>query len=258
MSSEEDIVIVEIEDGVAHVMLNRPTVHNAFNADMIARLTAIWNDIGIRRDVYAVVLSGKGKSFSAGADLNWMKDSVNFTREQNKADALVLAHMLNKLYNLPQLTIARVTGAAMGGGMGLVSCCDTVVTDVDAKFALSEVKLGLIPATIAPYVIRAIGVRQARNYFQTGTRFDGRRAYEIGLAHYLAERPEDVEYFVGQALKEAAANGKNAMRAAKKLCDDVADRDINDGILDDTAARIADIRTGEEAQERLSKFLEKR
>lgn len=256
MSNETDrTVILGIVDGVAHVTLNKPEVHNAFDSAMIARLSEIWDELAVHDDVYAVVLTGKGKSFSAGADLNWMKQAASFTKEQNKEDAMELATMLHKLYSLPQTTIATVYGAAMGGGMGLVSCCDVVITDIAAKYALSEVKLGLIPATIAPYVIRAIGERQAKRLFQTGERFDGRRAYEIGLAHELAERPEDVEYLLHHVLKELSANGLQAMQAAKKLCLDVAGKDITPALLDDTATRIADIRTGDEAQERLAAFL---
>jgi methylglutaconyl-CoA hydratase len=254
----DEIVIFEINDGVAEVTLNKPEVHNAFDAAMIARLSEIWDALAINDDVHAVVLSGKGKSFSAGADLNWMKEAANFTKEQNFDDAMKLAAMLHKLYTLPQITIATVYGAAMGGGMGLVSCCDVVIVDMAAKFALSEVKLGLIPATIAPYVIRAIGERQAKRFFQTGERFDGKKAYEIGLAHELAERPEDVEYLVHRVLKEAAQNGTHAMRQSKKLCLDVAGTPLSEALMNDTAERIAEIRTGLEAQKRLASFLEKR
>lgn len=253
----DEIIKLEIKDGVADVTLNKPERHNAFDAEMIARLTEIWDELAANDDVHAVVLTGK-RSFSAGADLNWMKQAAKFTKEQNYDDAMKLATMLYKLYTLPQVTIAAVYGAAMGGGMGLVSCCDIVVTDPEAKYALSEVKLGLIPATIAPYVIRAIGERQARRYFQTGERFDGKKAYKIGLAHRLAERPEDVDYLVRKELDEIAKNGPQAMRAAKKLCMDVAGQAITPDILKDTSERIAAIRTSDEAQERLARFLEKR
>lgn len=146
----------------------------------------------------------------------------------------------------------------MGGGMGLASCCDIVIAEADSVFALSEVKLGLIPATIAPYVLRAIGERQARRYFQTGERFDGKKAHEIGLVHRVAERPEDVEYLLHTVLKDIAANGPQAMAAAKKLCLDYAGREMTEDIVADSAARIAAIRTGEEAKEGLAAFLEKR
>lgn len=254
----DEIVILEIKDGVAHITLNRPDVHNAFDEHVIMRLTAIFDDLAIREDVMAVVLRGKGKSFSAGADLNWMKRAAGFSREQNKADAMALATMLNKLNSLPKVTIACVQGAAMGGGMGLVSCCDVVIAEKDAAFALSEVKLGLIPATIAPYVLRAMGERQARRYFQTGERFNGEKAHQIGFVHELADRPEDVAYVLHQILKSLSANAPEAMAAAKRLCLDLAGKEIDSAVLEDTATRIAQIRSTDEAKEGLSAFLEKR
>ena len=256
--TEEEIVLLDIKDGVATVTLNRPDKHNAFDEHMIARLSARWDELAKRDDVRVVVLAGKGKSFSAGADLNWMKRAAGFTPEQNKADALALAGMLRKLYMLPQVTVACVFGAAMGGGMGLVSCCDIVIADSEAKFALSEVKLGLIPATIGPYVIRAMGERQARRYFQTGERFDAATAYRINFVHELAERPEDVEYLLHKVLQEVEKNGPEAMKAAKQLCLDLAGKEITDVLLTDTATRIAKIRAGKEAREGLTAFLEKR
>lgn len=254
----DEVVLLEIRDAVAHVTLNRPDVHNAFDEEMIARLTALWGDLAGRDDVRAVVLSGKGKSFSAGADLNWMKRAAGYTETQNREDALKLADMLHSLYTLPQVTVACVYGAALGGGMGLVSCCDIVIAEKDSKFALSEVRLGLIPATIAPYVLRAIGERQARRFFQTGERFDGAKAHEVGLVHRLAERPEDVEYLLHATLKEIAANGPQAMRAAKKLCLDLAGQPLSDSLRGDTAKRIAAARAGVEAKEGLSAFFDKR
>lgn len=254
----EDPVLLKSEDGIAHVTLNRPEIHNAFDETVIARLTAIWDDLAQRKDIRAVVLTGNGKSFSAGADINWMKRAASYTEERNYQDALKLAQMLNRLHTLPQLTIACVQGAAMGGGLGLVACCDVAIADKDAMFALSEVKLGVIPATIGPYVIRAIGERQARRYFQTGERFDGAKAHEIGLVHRVAERPEDMEYLLHTLLKEIATNGPLATREAKRLCRDLSGPPVTQAVMEDTARRIAAIRTGTEAQERLSAFLEKR
>lgn len=256
--SEDNIVLLETKGGVATVTLNRPEVHNAFDERMIERLAQIWDELAARADIEAVVLKGSGKSFSAGADMNWMKRAAGYSREENYADALKLARMLYKLYTLPQVTIACVFGAAMGGGMGLVSCCDVVIADKEAKFALSEVKLGLIPATIGPYVIRALGERQARRFFQTGERFNGETAYRINFVHELAERPEDVEYLLHRILQETAKNGPLAMKAAKQLCLDLAGRALDPELLADTASRIADIRAGEEAKEGLSAFLDKR
>lgn len=254
----ENIVLMDVQNGVATITLNRPDTHNAFDEHVIAALSGKLDVLRLEKDVHAVVLRGAGKSFSAGADLNWMKRAAGFTETQNKADALVLAGMLNKLYTLPIVTIACVQGAAMGGGLGLASCCDIVIADKDALFALSEVKLGLIPATIAPYVLRAIGERQARRYFQTGERFSGARAYEIGLVHELADGSDDIEVKLQAILKLLAANGPQAMKDAKKLCHDLAGQPMTPELMDDTASRIARTRAGGEAKEGLSAFLEKR
>ncbi|PCJ96591.1 MAG: gamma-carboxygeranoyl-CoA hydratase [Zetaproteobacteria bacterium] len=254
----DDIVVLEIEDGVATVTLNRRDVHNAFDEAMIARLSAIFDELAGRNDVLAVVLCGAGKSFSAGADMNWMKRAADSTEEQNKADALLLAGMLNKLNNLPKVTIACVRGVALGGGMGLVSCCDIVIADDSAKFGLSEVKLGLIPATIGPYVLAAIGPRHMRRYAQTGERFGVEEAHRIGLVHIVADRPEGMPYKLHMIIKEVQANGPKAMAASKTLCLDLMGREINQDLIDETADRISVTRAGDEAKEGLSAFLEKR
>ncbi|PJB72199.1 MAG: gamma-carboxygeranoyl-CoA hydratase [Alphaproteobacteria bacterium CG_4_9_14_3_um_filter_47_13] len=255
----EDIILLTFEEqGVARVRLNRPDVHNAFDEHMIARLAEIWDELAVRDDVIAVVIEGKGKSFSAGADLNWMKRAADYTLEQNEADARALATMLHKFYTLPKLTVALVFGAAMGGGLGLVSCADIVIADENAKFALSEVRIGLIPATISPYVIRAMGARHAKRYFQTGERIDARKAYEIGLVHEIAHRPEDVEYMLHRLLLDLRANGPVAMGQAKALFCDVVAAPLDQTLLDKTSARIAAIRATPEAREGLSAFLEKR
>ncbi|MFP4314002.1 MAG: enoyl-CoA hydratase-related protein [Alphaproteobacteria bacterium] len=248
-----DSILLSFDNQIATLTLNRPEVHNAFNAQMIAALSDVFDDITKRNDIRAVILRGEGKSFSAGADLNWMKDSINFSKEENRKDAIALAEMLNKLNTLPQLTIACVNGAAMGGGFGLVSCCDFVIADPKAKFALSEVKLGLIPATIGPYVIQAIGQRQARRFFQTGERFSADKALEIGLAHEVG----DIESILANLLDEIGKNGPTAMRAAKKLCFDLAGSYVSHAMMEDTAERIATIRTTEEAQERLKRFFDR-
>lgn len=259
VAMSEEIVLLEIdENGVAHVTLNRPEVHNAFDEHVIARLSDIWDELAVNDAVKAVVVRGKGKSFSAGADLGWMKRAAEFSEAQNTEDALKLATMLQKFYELPKLTIAVVLGAAMGGGMGLVSCADVVIADEGALFALSEVKIGLIPATISPYVILAMGERQAKRYFQTGERFDGKRAYAMGFVHEYAERPEDVEYLLGQVLKNVKGNGPQAMAASKKLFLDVEGRELGEALLVETAKRIAQTRAGDEAKEGLDAFLNKR
>jgi len=253
-----DIVLMDVNEGVATVTLNRPDTHNAFDEHVIAALSGKLGVLRLESDVHAVVLRGAGKSFSAGADLNWMKRAAGFTEAQNKADALALADMLNKLYTLPLVTIACVQGAAMGGGIGLASCCDIVIADKDAIFALSEVKLGLIPATISPYVLRAMGERHARRYFQTGERFNGQRAYDIGFVHEVTGSPADMEACLQTLLKTIAANGPHAMKDSKKLCLDQSGMPITPELIDDTATRIARTRGGREAKEGLSAFLEKR
>lgn len=253
-----DIVLMNVVDGVATITLNRPDTHNAFDEHVIAALSGKLDVLRLEKSVRVLVLRGEGKSFSAGADLNWMKRAAGFTEQQNKADALVLAAMLNKLATLPIVTIACVQGAAMGGGLGLASCCDIVIADKDAMFALSEVKLGLIPATIAPYVLRAMGERHARRYFQTGERFNGQRAYEIGFVHELVSGADDMNDRLQNILKIIAANGPHAMKEAKKLCLDLAGQPITPELIDDTANRIARTRAGMEAKEGLSAFLDKR
>lgn len=248
-----DLVLLTIYHDIATVTLNRPEVHNAFNADMIAALSDTFDQLAQRDDLRAVVLRGEGKSFSAGADINWMKDSVNYSKDENHRDALALAKMLNTLCTLPQLSVACVQGAAMGGGLGLVSCCDIALAAPEAKFALSEVKLGLIPATIAPYVIQSIGNRHARRFFQTGERFGAKKAYDIGLVHEVG----DIDSLLSGLLEEITKNGSHAMREAKKLCLDLGQDTTSESVMSDTADRIAAIRTTEEAQARLKNFLRK-
>jgi methylglutaconyl-CoA hydratase len=249
---------IQTEQGIATVTLNRPDARNAFDEQMIAELDAAFADLGAQAGVKAVVLRGAGKSFSAGADLNWMQRAAGYSEAQNRADADKLAAMLNRLYTLPKLTIACVQGAAMGGGLGLVACCDVVLSEFDVVYALSEVKLGLIPATIAPYVLRAMGERHFRRFAQSGERFDGRKAYDIGLAHEIAERPDEIEFLLHTLLEQVKANGPAAMAASKKLALDLTFRPVDAPLMADTAQRIAQTRAGAEAKEGLSAFLEKR
>jgi len=254
----EEVVLLEIKDHIAHVTLNRPQTHNAFDETVIAALSATWDKLAARDDVRAVVLTGRGKSFSAGGDLNWMKRAASYSEEQNRKDAAELAAMLNKLYTLPHVTIACVQGAAFGGGLGLISCCDIVIAETDAVFALSEVKLGLIPATIGPYVLRAMGERQFRRYALTGERFTGQRAYEIGLVHEVTKRTDDTHLILNALLKDIANGAPRARTAAKKLALDIAGRPITAELISDTASRIAKIRSGAEAAEGVAAFFEKR
>lgn len=253
-----DIVLLGKQDGVAAVTLNRPDIHNAFDENVIARLSALWDELARDRGVQVVILRGAGKSFSAGGDLNWMKRAAGYTEEQNRADGMKLARMLHGLYALPQLTVAVAHGAAMGGGLGLVACCDIVIAQQDMKFSLSEVRLGLAPATIGPYVLRALGERQSRRYFQTGERFDGRKAYELGLAHILYDTDAERDAALAGIMENVRANGPEAMAASKRLCLDLAGRPLSDELIADTASRIAALRAGDEAREGLAAFLEKR
>ena len=258
MNSEHSVLLEFEGDGLARVIMNKPEMHNAFDEHMIERLSAIWDEIAERDDIIAVVIEGRGKSFSAGADLSWMKRAASYTEEQNRADALKLAEMLHKFYTLPKLTIALVFGAAMGGGLGLVSCADLVIADEKATFALSEVKLGLIPATISPYVIRAMGARHAKRYFQTGERIDAKKAYDIGLVHELAESPSDVEYILHRLMIEIRKNGPQSMALAKELFCEVVATPHSKDLMQRTSELIAGTRAGEEAKEGLDAFLSKR
>jgi methylglutaconyl-CoA hydratase len=254
----EDVVLLEVTAGVATLTLNRPELHNAFDENVIAQLNKTLDAVANRVDVFALVLRGAGKSFSAGGDANWMKRAAGYSEEQNYRDGLVLATMLNKLYMLPQVTIACVHGPAMGGGFGLAACCDIVIAGPEARFALSEVKLGLIPATIGPYVMAAIGPRHARRYFQTGERFDAKRGYEIGLVHEVANDAADMEDKLNWTIGQLRANGPQAMRAAKRLATNLAGGGVAPEVMDATAKLIAKTRAGDEAKEGLSAFLEKR
>ena len=243
--------------GIAVVTLNRPEVHNAFNEALIAELTAALRALGADPGVRAVVLAGAGASFCAGADLNWMKAMAGFSRAQNLADAKALATMLNTLNQLPKPTIARVHGAAYGGGVGLVACCDIAIGTPDAVFALSEAKLGLIPATISPYVVEAIGARAARRLFLTAERFTAAEAYRLGLLHDLA-LPDELDARIDDVLGLLLKAGPAAQSECKALLRAVAHRPIDAGVIADTAERIASVRASPEGKEGVAAFLAKR
>ena len=239
------------------ITLNRPDKHNAFNEDFIAELSDALDDIRKDDRSRLMVLCSNGRNFSAGADLDWMKRMAGYTRAENVRDANALAELLYKLNFLPVPTIARVQGAAMGGGCGLVSCCDIALAADNAVFAFSEVKLGLIPATISPYVIRAIGEKHARRYFQTAERFDARRATEIGLVSDVMDE-SGLDEAVEKTIDLILANSSEAVKAAKQLVFDVAGKPVIRTLLQQTSESIADIRASEEGKEGLSAFLEKR
>jgi methylglutaconyl-CoA hydratase len=243
--------------GAAWVWMNRPELHNAFDEALIAELTTAFSALDGDATVRAIVLAGVGKSFSAGADLNWMKRQGASPLEANLADARKLATLFRTISMCRTPTIARVHGAALGGGMGLAAACDICVASTKAQFATSEVRLGIIPAAIGPYVVRAIGERQAYRYFQTAERIGGERAREIGLAHELAE-PDALDAKVQEIVDALLAGGPQAQAAATQLIRAVAHKPVDEAVVEDTASRIAALRATPEAREGLSAFLEKR
>lgn len=245
------------DGGVATVWMNRPEVHNAFNAQLIADLTAAFRALDADDSVRAVVLAGRGKSFSAGADLNWMKAAGAARVEENLADARKLAGMLRVIAGMSKPTIARVHGAALGGGMGLASACDICVAGDKAVFATSEVRFGIIPSAISPYVIRAIGERQAYRYFQTAERISAARAVELGLAHE-AVGTDELDARLAEIVTALLQGGPKSQAAAKDLIRAVANRPVGDAVVEDTARRIAELRATPEAREGLDAFLSKR
>lgn len=251
-------VLLEVnEQGIATVTLNNPDKHNAFDDEIIKQLTDIFIHISECEDISIMVLASNGKSFSAGADLGWMKRMASYSYEDNLKDANALAQMLKALNFLPQTTIAKIQGAALGGAVGLASCCDIVIASTKASFCLSEVKLGLIPATIGPYVVDAIGLKASRRYFQTAERFFSDKAQQIGLVDEVVE-PDELTNKVSAMTEILLGNGIQARRKAKKLSQDVAFKTIDDALLKDTSERIAAIRVSNEGQEGLSAFFEKR
>jgi methylglutaconyl-CoA hydratase len=245
------------ERGISTVTLNRPDVRNAFNAEVIAELTAVFVEIGKRDEVRCVVLAGNGPAFCAGADLNWMKGVASYTREENIEDASAMGRMLEAIWRCPLPTIARVHGDTYAGGVGLVAACDIAVAADAAFFCLSEVKLGLIPATISPYVIRAMGARAAHRYFLSAERFSAAEAFRIGFVHEVV-KAEALDAKVGEIANALVQAGPQAVKACKKLLHDVAGHDITAGLVRRTVEGIADIRASDEGREGLQSFLGKR
>ena len=255
----DKILLTEIDErGIATVTLNRPDVHNAFNDALIKALDECFQSLGNNDAVRAIVLTGAGKSFSAGADLNWMKAAANYSKQENIADAQRLSAMLSSLNFCPKPTIALVNGAAFGGGVGLVSCCDIAVAVESAKFSLSEVKLGLTPATISPYVLAAIGERAARRYFLTAERFNAQEAAKVNLVHEVASDVDAAKEIVDGILSAILTGGPTAQSDAKDLIFVVTGKEIDDALKLETATRIAARRASNEGKEGLGAFLEKR
>jgi methylglutaconyl-CoA hydratase len=249
---------VEVRNEVGLVTLNRPDVHNAFDETLIAELTRALGVLEATPKVRAVVLLAAGESFCAGADLAWMQRMAGYDYERNVADANALALLLRTLARLTKPTIARVHGAAYGGGVGLLACCDIAVASLNCQFALSEVKLGLIPATIAPYVVEAMGARTARRYMLTAERFDAAEAYRTGLVSDLVPTIEALDGRVNEILGSLMMAGPHASAAAKALVRAVAHRPIEERVIADTAERIAAIRASDEGREGIAAFLTRR
>lgn len=249
---------VERQGPIGLITMNRPERHNAFDDALIAELTDALRSMEAEDGIRVVILSGAGKSFSAGADLNWMKRMAGFSADENRRDAMGLATLMRTLAHLRKPTLARVHGAAYGGGVGLVACCDIAVASQSAAFSLSEAKLGLIPAVISPYVVAAIGERAARRYFLTGERFEAAEAWRLGLVHEITSDFESLDDRVGEIVDAMLACGPVAQREAKDLIRAVASRPVTSELIQDTAERIAKIRSSPEGREGVAAFLEKR
>lgn len=245
-------------NGVALITLNRPGLHNAFDETLIAQLTRALTTLDTQPRVRAVVLLGAGKSFCAGADRIWMKRMAGYAREQNVADAGAFARLLQTLSALSKPTIARVHGPADGDGVGIIACCDIAIASHEATFALSEAKLGLIPATILPYVVEAIGARHARRYLLTAERFDAAEAFRIGLVHELAASIEDLDARVNAMLGALLLAGPQAQTECKALTRAVGGRPIDERMIADSAERDARVRGSEEGREGIAAFLDRR
>jgi methylglutaconyl-CoA hydratase len=252
-----DILLLEKRDQVAFVTLNRPQIRNAFDEALIAELDSALARLDADATVRAVVLGGAGSAFCAGADLNWMKRMAGYGYEQNLADARALAAMLKTLDRMSKPTIARVHGPAFAGGVGLVAACDMAIGTPDAKFCLSEAKLGLSPATISPYVVRAMGEKAARRYFLTAEVFDANEAYRIGLLS-MVSASENLDAEIGKIVGHLTHGGPQALAKIKDLIRLVSSGPVSDGMIDDTAQRIAGIRVSPEGKEGIASFLEKR
>jgi len=253
----EATVEIERRGPAAWVWMNRPAVHNALNEEMIRELTAAFRSLGEDSAARVLVLSGRGKSFSAGADAEWMQRQGAAGAVENLASARELAEMFRAIAGCPRTTIARINGAAIGGGLGFASVCDIAIASTTAIFATSEVRLGLIPATIGPYVVRAIGARWARRIFLTGERISATHAEKIGMVHESAD-PEELDAKVDAVIENLLAGAPGAQKAAKELVDAVAYRPMSPELMEETAVRIAAIRSEPEAHEGLAAFLEKR
>jgi len=248
---------IRIDGPVARVYLNRPEVRNAFNDGVIAELAAAFTRLGADASLRAIVLGGHGKAFCAGADLSWMRAMADYTWAQNHADAARLAEMLWTVWTCPVPVVGRIQGDCYAGGVGLAAVCDVLVAAEGVHFCLSEARLGLLPATIGPYVVKALGEQASRRFFLTAERFTAGRAHELGFVHEVVAA-EALDAKVAEIVAALVANGPSAVRACKRLVQDVAGREIDAELRDDTARRIADIRASAEGREGVQAFLNKR
>jgi methylglutaconyl-CoA hydratase len=243
---------------VAHVFLNRPEVRNAFNDSVIAELTSAFAELGADASLRCIVLGGHGKAFCAGADLTWMRAMADYTWEQNRADAQKLADMLWTLYSCPLPLVGRIHGDCYAGGVGLAAVCDVLVAVDGAQFCLSEARLGLLPGTVGPYVVRALGERASRRYFASAERFDAARAHALGFVHEVAADAAALDLKVNEVVAALVANGPAAVKACKRLVQDLAGQPLDEALRAETARRIADIRASAEGREGVQSFLDKR
>jgi len=249
------VSIDTLSKGVVQLTLNRPEVHNAFSPPLISDLTLAFDRLGQDPSIRALVLTGQGRSFCAGADIDWMRSVASASQKDNADDARRLAHMFYTVNSCPKPVIALVNGAALGGGMGLVACCDIAIADTKAMFGLTEVRIGLAPATISPFVLSKIGLSQARRFMITAERFTAKRAQEIGLVHEVSDDSPEV---LSTLLEAILANAPDAMADTKSLLTAVAGREIDSTLMEMTSQRIAARRATSEAREGLTAFLDKR
>ncbi len=246
-------ITLDREGVVATIELSRPAVHNAFNPLMIQELCQLLTQLEDDHEVRLIILSAQGESFCSGADLEWMRESADYSVEENQKDALVLGHLMKTLYQINKPTIARIGGSAYGGGIGLIACCDIAIASSSAHFALTEPRLGLVPGVISPYVVRAIGIRSARRYMLTGEKFDAATALQLGLIHQITE-PDGLDQAVAYFASHLKRGGPNALSRTKELIALVDENPIDQNLISETADRIAHARVSQEGREGISSF----
>ncbi|MCW8329300.1 enoyl-CoA hydratase-related protein [Photobacterium sp. SDRW27] len=257
-SPEDDVLCTVTKSGIATLALNRINKHNAFDANVIQTLNRYLLQLKQRADIRVLILTANGKHFSAGADLNWMKSMAEKSVDENHEDATRLANLLSELDNFPTPTIAHIHGSAFGGALGLICCCDIAIATAEAQFCLSEVRLGLIPATIGPYVCRTIGQRQARRYMLTAERFDSSTAQQLGIIHEVRIRYEETQQLLTHFISQLLSNSPQALTQAKALCQLCDNHKIDTELKDTTSSLIAEIRVSPHGQEGLKAFFDKR